>query len=62
MRQLRLRCGWTQRDLAARIGLHPNTVARLERNEHPIRESVARLVRFVATSRPSRRKAAPHEA
>ena len=36
------RCvGMTQRELAARMGLHRNTVARLERNEWPISDRLA---------------------
>jgi transcriptional regulator with XRE-family HTH domain len=31
----------TQRELAARMGLHRNTVARLERGEWPISEKLA---------------------
>ena len=36
MRELRRLTGWTQRDLAERMGLHKNTVARLERGELPL--------------------------
>ena len=36
------RCvGMTQRELAARMGLHRNTVARLERGEWPISDRLA---------------------
>jgi transcriptional regulator with XRE-family HTH domain len=36
LRHERRRVGLTQRELAARMGLHRNTVARLERGEWPI--------------------------
>ena len=36
LRHERRRAGLTQRELAARVGLHRNTVARLERGEWPI--------------------------
>jgi transcriptional regulator with XRE-family HTH domain len=41
LRHERRRVGMTQRELAARMGLHRNTVARLERNEWPISDKLA---------------------
>jgi DNA-binding transcriptional regulator YiaG len=49
MRRLREKRGWTQQELADALGLHVNTVARLERGELRIREAVARLTRLVAS-------------
>ena len=48
LRQTRQRLGLTQAALAERLGVSPNTVARWERNEVPIREPMARLIRFLA--------------
>ena len=58
LRRIRRRLGFSQRELAERLGLHPNTVARQERGEIPITAPVAKLVRFVAESgeRGSRRR------
>ena len=41
LRHQRRRAGLTQRELAARAGLHRNTVARLERGEWPISDRLA---------------------
>ena len=41
LRHERRRVGLTQRELAARMGLHRNTVARLERGEWPISDRLA---------------------
>src|SRR5689334_18658683 len=66
LRRLRDGLGLSQPGLAARLGVHWNTVARYERGELPIPEPVARLARLVAggaldephsTSRPRRRGA-----
>ena len=46
--RLRQRLGLTQRALASKLAVTPNTVARWERNEVPIREPMARLVRLLA--------------
>ena len=48
LRRIRKRLGFSQRELAERLGLHPNTVARHERGEVAISAPVAKLVRFVA--------------
>jgi transcriptional regulator with XRE-family HTH domain len=52
LRRLRKRFGWTQRELAERLGLTANHVARLERDEVRITETLARLVTFVAGTMP----------
>jgi len=41
LRHERRRVGLTQRELAERMGLHRNTVARLERGEWPISDRLA---------------------
>ena len=41
LRHERRRVGLTQRELAERMGLHRNTVARLERDEWPISDKLA---------------------
>lgn len=48
LRRIRKRLGLTQVALAERLGVAPNSVARWERDEVPIREVVARLVRLLA--------------
>jgi transcriptional regulator with XRE-family HTH domain len=57
LRRLREQAGLTQVQFAERMGVTANTVARWERNEVPIRESMARLIRFVAKTpaKPERR-------
>ena len=41
LRHERRRVGMTQRELAEQMGLHRNTVARLERGEWPISDRLA---------------------
>jgi DNA-binding transcriptional regulator YiaG len=48
LRRIRRRLGLTQVALAARLGVHGNSLARWERNLVRITEPVARLIRFVA--------------
>ena len=48
LRRIRKRLGFSQRELAEQVGLHPNTVARQERGEVAISAPVAKFVRFVA--------------
>ena len=44
IKELRLRCGWTQEELAERSGLHPNYVGQVERGEKNISlENIAKL-------------------
>jgi len=57
LRHIRGSLGLTQAQLAERLGVAPNTVARWERDELGIREPVVRLIRLVAQmSRFSRRQ------
>jgi DNA-binding transcriptional regulator YiaG len=53
LRQLRTRLGCTQRELAARVGVTANTVARWERDEVRITEPMERLLRLVAGAVPT---------
>ena len=56
LRRLRTRAGLSQRALAKRLGLHWNSVARMERGELPVREVVALAVRYVTSAaKPKRR-------
>lgn len=48
LRRVRRRLGLTQVQLAERLGVAANSVARWERDEVPIREPIARLVRLLA--------------
>ena len=48
LRRIRKRLGLTQVQLAERLGVTGNTVARQERGEVRITEPVARLIRYVA--------------
>ncbi len=50
LRATRLRLGLTQAQLAQRLGVQSNSVARLERGERGISEPVARLVRLIESS------------
>ena len=48
VRQIRMRLGLTQRQLAELVGVAENSVARWERGEMKIRESAARLMQTLA--------------
>ena len=48
LKRIRTRLRLTQPELAERIGVHWNSVARWERDEVPIREAMARLIRTIA--------------
>jgi transcriptional regulator with XRE-family HTH domain len=48
LREIRTRMGLTQVEFADLVGVHPNSLARQERNEIGIRESQAKLVRLLA--------------
>ena len=39
LRAIRRRLGWTQAQLARALGLHPNSLACMERGEAPIRRA-----------------------
>jgi transcriptional regulator with XRE-family HTH domain len=45
--KLRKKLGLTQAQLAERIGIAPNSLARLERGERKIAEPIARLVKLL---------------
>ena len=48
LKAIRKRLGWTQAQLAEAVGVTSNSIARQERGELGIRESLARLLRLVA--------------
>ncbi|MEW6325754.1 MAG: helix-turn-helix domain-containing protein [Nitrospirota bacterium] len=48
LKRLRKRLGFTQAQLAKEIGLHPNSVARMERGELTMRPAIDRLLRLLA--------------
>jgi transcriptional regulator with XRE-family HTH domain len=52
LRRIRTRLKLTQVELAEKIGVHANSVARWERDEIGISEPVARLVRVLARQIP----------
>jgi len=54
LKRLRARLGLTQPQLAEKVGVHWNTVARWERDEVPIRASMARLLEMLADQPPKR--------
>jgi transcriptional regulator with XRE-family HTH domain len=56
LRRLRRRLGLTQRELAELVGVHANSIARQERGELGIKESLARLVRLLAERAPTNRR------
>jgi len=48
LKAIRNRLGWSQARLAAAVGVATNSIARQERGELGIRESLARLLRMLA--------------
>jgi transcriptional regulator with XRE-family HTH domain len=56
LRAIRDRMNLTQRALAERLGVHPNSVARMERSELRISAPVAKLARLLATHHTSRKE------
>jgi predicted transcriptional regulator len=48
MRKMRKGLGLTQKELAVLVGVATNSIARQERGEMGIRESLARLIRLTA--------------
>lgn len=48
MRKIRKGLGLTQKELAVLVGVATNSIARQERGEMGIRESLARLIRLTA--------------
>jgi predicted transcriptional regulator len=60
LRRIRKRLGLTQVQLAAKVGVAPNSIARQERGKLGIRESLARLLRLlVKIEAPERRSRKP---
>ena len=53
----RLRGTETQAEFAARLAVHANTLARYERGELPIPETVARLAKLLTREQPKKRRA-----
>jgi putative transcriptional regulator len=54
LRDLRKRLGLTQVELAEKVGVASNTVARWERGELGISEPVSRLLRLLEKAKPPR--------
>lgn len=52
MRKIRKGLGLTQQELAVLVGVATNSIARQERGEMGIRESLARLIRLTAQTEP----------
>ena len=48
LRRIRVRLGWTQRQLAEELGVAENTVARWERDEIGMKLTAERLIRRIA--------------
>ena len=48
LKHIREKLGWSQARLAEAVGVAPNSIARQERGELGIKESLARLIRLVA--------------
>ena len=48
LRKHRKQLGLTQKQMAKQLGLHWNSLARMERDEIGMRESVVKLVRMIA--------------
>jgi transcriptional regulator with XRE-family HTH domain len=56
LRGIRKRLGLTQKQLAKEAAVTSNTVARWERDEVAIRESMARLIQSIAKSRGKKKR------
>jgi predicted transcriptional regulator len=54
MRKIRKDLGLTQQELAVLVGVATNSIARQERGEMGIRESLARLIRLTAQTEAKR--------
>lgn len=52
LKKIRKSLGLTQAGFAKRLRVTPNTVARWERDEVPIRETMAQLIRLIAQTVP----------
>jgi transcriptional regulator with XRE-family HTH domain len=51
LRKHRKQLGLTQKQMAKQLGLHWNSLARMERNEIGISEPVVKLVRMIAATK-----------
>ena len=56
LRRIRLRLGLTQAAFAPRLGITSNSLARLERGERGVSETLALLAQVVAQQAPARRQ------
>jgi transcriptional regulator with XRE-family HTH domain len=56
LRAIRLRLGLSQRTFAPRVGLQPNSLARLERGERQVSETLAILAQLLARDAPKQRR------
>lgn len=56
VRAARERLGLTQRELADRVGVAPNTVACWERDVKPVGKTAGILIRLLANQAPKRRR------
>jgi transcriptional regulator with XRE-family HTH domain len=54
LKKIRGQLGLTQAEMAERVGVTPNTVARWERGEIVIREPIARLIQSMSQQRRKR--------
>jgi transcriptional regulator with XRE-family HTH domain len=54
LKKIRGQLGLTQAEMAERVGVAPNTVARWERGEIVIREPIARLIQSMSQQRRKR--------
>ncbi len=61
LRNLRQQMQLTQQELADRIGVHKNTVARWERDELSMRSSMARLLEYLIREHADRQRLCPEQ-
>lgn len=54
LRRYRKQLGLTQKQMAEQLGLHWNSLARMERDEIGISEPVVKLVRMIAATKKKR--------
>ena len=56
LKRYRMQLKLTQVEMAEQIGLHPNSLARMERGEMTISEPVSRLVQFLAAASKNKKR------
>jgi len=56
MREARKRLGMTQKELGEALGVHWNSVARMERDEFPIIRTTELAIKFLLITRKKRRE------